>query len=51
MVLHSVDVSETECKFSCLHRIATPGTIYDVAVDHPMDVAFTVGQVRMICLP
>ncbi|KAL8517354.1 hypothetical protein ACS0TY_015553 [Phlomoides rotata] len=48
MVLHSVDVSETECKFSCLHKIATPGTIYDVAVDHPMDVAFTVGKEKKI---
>ncbi|KAI3474427.1 hypothetical protein Pfo_029288 [Paulownia fortunei] len=48
LVLHSVDVSDTECKISCLHRIATSGTIYDVAVDHPMDVAFTVGQDKKI---
>ncbi|KAL3640716.1 hypothetical protein CASFOL_015684 [Castilleja foliolosa] len=48
LVLHSIDVSGTECKFSCLHRIATSGTIYDVAVDHTMDIAFTLSQDKKI---
>ncbi|GFP86254.1 mitogen-activated protein kinase-binding protein 1 [Phtheirospermum japonicum] len=48
LVLHSVDMSDTECKISCLHRIATSGTIYDVAVDHTADVAFTMSQDKKI---
>ncbi|XP_057808065.1 uncharacterized protein LOC131022575 isoform X2 [Salvia miltiorrhiza] len=48
LVLHSLDVSDTGCKISCLHRIATNGTIYDVAVDHPMNVAITVGEDKKI---
>ncbi|KAH6802915.1 hypothetical protein C2S51_034361 [Perilla frutescens var. frutescens] len=48
LVLHSLDVSDTGCKISCLSRIATSGTIYDVAVDHSMDVAVTVGEDRKI---
>lgn len=45
LVLHSLDVSDTGCKSSCLRKITTTGTIYDVAVDHLMDVAITVSEV------
>lgn len=48
LVLHSLDVSDTGCKISCLRKITTTGTIYDVAVDHPMDVAVTVGEDKKI---
>lgn len=48
LVLHSLDVSDTGCKISCLRRIETTGTIYDVAVDRPMDVAVTVGEDKKI---
>ncbi|KAL9153024.1 hypothetical protein ABFS82_10G021600 [Erythranthe guttata] len=48
LVLHSIDVSGTECKTSGLHRIATTGTIYDVAIGHSVNVAFTMGQDKKI---
>lgn len=48
LVLHSLDVSDAGCKISCLNKIAANGIIYDVAVDHPMNVAVTVGDVRMM---
>ncbi|XP_042045861.1 mitogen-activated protein kinase-binding protein 1 isoform X1 [Salvia splendens] len=48
LVLHSLDVSDAGCKISCLHRIAANGIIYDVAVDHPMNVAVTVGDDKKI---
>lgn len=38
-------MSNTGCKISSTRRIATTGTIYDVAADHPMNVAVTVGEV------
>ncbi|KAK4396149.1 WD repeat-containing protein 62 [Sesamum angolense] len=48
LVLHSIDVSDMEFKISHLHMIATSGIIYDMAVDHSMDVAFTVGKDKKI---
>ncbi|XP_011094969.1 mitogen-activated protein kinase-binding protein 1 [Sesamum indicum] len=48
LVLHSIDVSDMEFKISRLHMIATSGIIYDMAVDHSMDVAFTVGKDKKI---
>lgn len=47
LVLHGLDTSDAGCKISCLSRISTTGTIYDVAVDRPMNIAVTVGEVRM----
>ncbi|KAK4418970.1 Mitogen-activated protein kinase-binding protein 1 [Sesamum alatum] len=48
LALHSIDVSDMKFKISHLHMIATRGIIYDMAVDHSMDVAFTVGQDKKI---
>ncbi|KAL0375302.1 UNVERIFIED_CONTAM: WD repeat-containing protein 62 [Sesamum radiatum] len=48
LVLHSIDVSDMEFKISHLHMVATSGIIYDMAVDHSMDVAFTVGKDKKI---
>ncbi|KAL0451055.1 UNVERIFIED_CONTAM: WD repeat-containing protein 62 [Sesamum latifolium] len=48
LVLHSIDVSDMEFKISHLHMIATSGIIYDLAVDHSMDVAFTAGKDKKI---
>lgn len=45
LVFHGVDVSDTECKMTCLHRIAISGIIDDVAIDNSINVAFTIGQV------
>ncbi|XP_051132212.1 uncharacterized protein LOC127252184 isoform X3 [Andrographis paniculata] len=48
LTLHSIDVHSTGCKFSCLKRIATSGIIYDMDVDHRMNVACTVGEDKKI---
>ncbi|PIN24879.1 WD40 repeat protein [Handroanthus impetiginosus] len=48
LVLHSVDLSDMECKITSVRKIATTGIIYDMAVDNPMDVAFTACQDKKI---
>ncbi|EPS71011.1 hypothetical protein M569_03757 [Genlisea aurea] len=48
LVLHSIDISDADCKISCLGRIETSGFISDMAVDHRINIAFTVCQDKKI---